>query len=50
MIQDESIRSQIRDLDYTKAAVRFSMLQQQLQAGLTTTAQVSSLSLLDFLR
>jgi flagellin-like hook-associated protein FlgL len=49
-IQDTSLRSQVQDLDYTEAAVRFSQLQQQLQAGLTATSRVSSLSLLDFLR
>lgn len=49
-IQDMGLRSEIRDLDYTEAAIRFSTLQQQLQAGLTTASQVSRLSLLDFLR
>jgi flagellar hook-associated protein 3 FlgL len=49
-IQDTSLRSQVQDLDYTEAAIRFSQLQQQLQAGLTATSRVSSLSLLDFLR
>lgn len=49
-IQDTSLRSNARDLDYTEAAVRFSSLQQQLQAGLTTASQVTNLSLLDFLR
>lgn len=48
-IQDEGLRSQIRDLDFTSGALRFAQLQQQLQAGLATAARVSSLSLLDFL-
>ncbi|MCH8005322.1 MAG: hypothetical protein IH888_03720 [Planctomycetes bacterium] len=48
-IQDMSLRSQYRDLDFTEAAIRFSQLQQQLQAGLLVTSQVTSLSLLDFL-
>ncbi|MEE9533769.1 MAG: flagellin, partial [Acidimicrobiia bacterium] len=48
-IQDMSLRSQYQDLDFTEAAIRFSQLQQQLQAGLLTTSQVTSLSLLDFL-
>jgi flagellin-like hook-associated protein FlgL len=49
-IQDMGLRSQVQDLDYTEAAVRFSTLQQQLQAGLTVASQMSTLSLLDFLR
>jgi flagellin-like hook-associated protein FlgL len=44
-----NLRSQIQDLDYTEAAIRFSMLQQQLQAGLTTASRLANLSLLDFL-
>ncbi len=50
LIQDESLRSEVRDLDYTEAALRFSTLQQQLQASLTTTSRISALSLLDFIR
>jgi len=50
MTQDRSIRSQMRDLDFTEAAMRFSLLQQQLQAGLTTAARTVQLSLLDFIR
>ena len=49
-IQDTALKSQLQDLDYTEAAVRFASLQQQLQAALTTAAQTNSLSLLDFLR
>ncbi|MHC4414923.1 MAG: flagellin N-terminal helical domain-containing protein [Planctomycetota bacterium] len=49
-IQDMALRSQVQDLDYTEAALRFSTLQQQLQAGLLTANEVTSLSLLDFLR
>lgn len=48
-VLDEATRSGLRDLDYTEAAVRLSMLQTQLQAGLAVTARASSLSLLDFL-
>ncbi|MHC4220558.1 MAG: flagellin, partial [Planctomycetota bacterium] len=48
-IQDMSLRSQVQDLDYTEASLRFTTLQQQLQAGLLTAQQVTSLSLLDFL-
>jgi len=49
-IQDLSLRSQVQDLDFTSAAIRFSNLEQQLQAGLITTSRAFSLSLLDFLR
>ena len=48
-IQDMSLRSQVQDLDCTEASLRFATLQQQLQAGLLTASQVTSLSLLDFL-
>ncbi len=48
-IQDMSLRSEIQDLDFTEASIRFSTLQQQLQAGLLTAQQALSLSLLDFL-
>ena len=48
-IQDLSLRSQVQDLDFTSAAIRFSNLQQQLQAGLIITSRAFSLSLLDFL-
>lgn len=49
-LQDVGLKSQLQDLDYTEAALRFSVLQQQLQAGLQSASMVSSLSLLDFLR
>ncbi len=49
-IQDTNMRSQVQDLDYTEAAMRFADLQQQLQAGLTSASRISSISLLDFLR
>ena len=49
-LQDFSLRSQVQDMDFTEAAIRFSTLQQQLQAGLITASQVASLSLMDFLR
>lgn len=49
-IQDIGLRSNVQDLDYTEAVIRFSILQQQLQAGLMSASQVTSLSLLDFLR
>lgn len=46
---DETVRSQLRDVDYAEAASRFSLLQTQLQAALQTTAMYQSRSLLDFL-
>ncbi len=49
-IQDESLRSQVKDLDFTEASIRFSTLQQQLEAALLTAGQMHTMSLLDFLR
>jgi len=49
-ILDQSLRSDIRDLDFSESAVRFSLRQQQLQAGLSSASQLVQLSLLDFLR
>jgi flagellin-like hook-associated protein FlgL len=49
-LQDIGLKSQIEDLDFTEAAMRFSLLQQQLQAGLQSASQTTQLSLLDFLR
>ena len=48
-LMDEAMRSQVRDVDFAMAATRYSLLQTQLQAGLSVTAQASRLSLLDFL-
>jgi flagellar hook-associated protein 3 FlgL len=49
-VQDLSLKSTLQDLDVTAAAIRFSQLQQQLQAGLSTAGRITSLTLLDFLR
>lgn len=49
-LMDESLRSLLRDLDFTEAAVRFSNLQQALQASYQVTARLGGTSLLDFLR
>lgn len=49
VLLDERIKSELQDLDFTEAAIRLSLLQTQLQAGLMVTAQSQSLSLLDFL-
>lgn len=48
-VQDTGLKSQVQDLEYTEAAIRFATLQQQLQAALIATSKTSSLSLLDFL-
>ncbi|MGI9013347.1 MAG: flagellin [Phycisphaerales bacterium] len=49
-LQDIALKSSIQDLDFAEASIRFANLQTQLQAGLQTTVQNLSLSLLDFLR
>jgi flagellin-like hook-associated protein FlgL len=46
---DEQVRSQLRDVDFTEAASRFTLLQTQLQAGLQATAAAGNRTLLDFL-
>lgn len=47
---DRIVKSRIEDIDFIEASSRFSLLQLSLQAGLATTAQAQSLSLLNFLR
>ncbi len=49
-LRDETVRSQLQDIDYAEAATRYSLLQTQLQAALTAGSQINSLSLLDFIR
>ncbi len=48
-IFDQSMRSQLRDLDYAQASSRFSQLQLQMQATLSVIAQSQSRTLLDFI-
>jgi flagellin-like hook-associated protein FlgL len=48
-VVDQTIRSELRDVDFSAAAVRFSLLQTQLAAGLQTTSMAQQRSLLDFL-
>ncbi|MHC5113317.1 MAG: flagellin N-terminal helical domain-containing protein [Planctomycetota bacterium] len=48
-IQDLGLKSEIKDLDFTDAAMRFSLLQTQLQAALSTASRMTQLSLLDFI-
>ncbi len=47
---NEQLRSQLQDVDFTEAAIRYSNLRTQLQAALQTGAQSQNLSLLDFLK
>ncbi len=47
---NEQIRSQLQDVDYAEASIRFNQLRTQLQAALQTGSQVQNLTLLDFLR
>lgn len=46
---DEQIRSELRDLDYAEASIRFSTLQTQVQAAMLTGVRASELNLLQFL-
>ncbi|MBS0198705.1 MAG: hypothetical protein JSR77_18310 [Planctomycetes bacterium] len=46
---DETIRTGLRDADFTQAATQFSLLQTQLEAGLRVAAISSQRTLLDFL-
>lgn len=48
-VLDRKIKSELQDLDFVEASSRFSLLQTQLQAALQVTAQMRSLSLLNFL-
>lgn len=47
---DTRIRSELRDTDYTDAAMRLSLLQTQLQAGYQVSSMLQGQTLLDFLR
>lgn len=46
---DLKVRSELKDVDFTEAATRYSLLQTQLEAGLRVAGQSSRLTLLDFL-
>jgi len=48
-VWDQTVKSQLQDLDYVEATSRFSLLQTQLEAGLRTATASNTLSLLDFL-
>lgn len=47
---DTKIRSELRDTDYTEAAMKLSLLQTQLQAGYQVSGIMQGQTLLDFLR
>jgi flagellin-like hook-associated protein FlgL len=47
---DTKIRSELRDTDYTEAAIRLGQLQTQLQAGYRVSGMLQGQTLLDFLR
>ncbi len=49
-VQDQALRSDVRDLDFAEAATKFALLEQQLQASMATISRTQQLSLLDFLR
>lgn len=49
-ILDTKTKSELQDVDFSEAATRFSLLQNQLQAVLQTAGRFQNLSLLDFLR
>lgn len=49
-LQEQSLLSNLKDVDLTEVISRYQQLQLQLQAALQTSAQIQQLSLLDFLR
>ncbi len=48
-VVDERIRSELRDLDFTKASTELNALSTQLQAGYQVAARLQPLSLMNFL-
>ncbi len=48
-VLDQQTKSQMQDLDFADASIRFNLLRTQLQAGLTSGSRAQSLTLLDFL-
>jgi flagellar hook-associated protein 3 FlgL len=48
-VLDEKVRSQVQDLDFADASIRFNLLRTQLQAAMASGVQTQNLSLLDFL-
>jgi flagellar hook-associated protein 3 FlgL len=48
-ISTQALISNLHDVDYTSAITQYTTLQTSLQASMQTTAQISNLSLMDFL-
>ena len=49
MLAAETLRSDIRDIDFTEAVTRYQNLYTALQGNLMTGSQLVNVSLLDFL-
>lgn len=49
IVESKALISQLRDVDFTEAIVRFQILQSMIQATIATTGQSLQTSLLDFL-
>jgi flagellar hook-associated protein 3 FlgL len=49
ILATETLRSDIRDIDFTEAITRYQNLYTALQGNLMTGGQLTSISLLDFL-
>ena len=50
ILATETLRSDIRDIDFTEAITRYQNLYTALQGNLMTGGQLTNISLLDFLR
>jgi flagellin-like hook-associated protein FlgL len=48
-VLDETLRSQVQDLDFADASIKFNLLRTQLQAAMASGVQTQNLTLLDFL-
>lgn len=48
-LADQSVRSELRDLDFTEAATRLNLLTTQLEAGYRVSSLTQNLSLINFL-
>jgi flagellin-like hook-associated protein FlgL len=50
VLATETLRSDIRDIDFTEAITRYQNLYTALQANLQVGGELSNMTLLDFLR
>ncbi len=50
VLATQVLQSDVRDVDFTEAVIRYQQLQNALQANLTTASKTMNLSLLDYLR